>query len=145
MNKDILMRFFDRFAIITTVIFLFSGIFIAVFWGTSTEIHLSYVFAVLIISFVLSAIYYPIEMDEKMSRKKRLVLNILYFLIVNVSVAITGFYLGWFTMENKKMLAGFEFTILAVYAVIMLIMWFHDKHTADKMNDRLRHISCGNQ
>ena len=56
MNKDILMRFFDRFAIITTVIFLFSGIFIAVFWGTSTEIHLSYVFAVLIISFVLSAI-----------------------------------------------------------------------------------------
>ena len=47
MNKDILMRFFDRFAIITTVIFLFSGIFIAVFWGTSTEIHLSYVFAVL--------------------------------------------------------------------------------------------------
>lgn len=144
MNRDILMRTFDRFAIITTLIFLFSGIFVAVFWGPNARLGLSYVFAVLILSFVLSVAYSPIELDEKMSRKKRLVLNILFFLLVNVSVAGTGFYLEWFNMENKKMLAGFEFTILTVYAVTMLLTWIHDKQTADKMNDRLRHIADDN-
>lgn len=142
MNRDLLVRTFDLFTRITTMIFLFSGIFIAVFWNPSAKIQLSYIFAVIILSLVLSVFHIPLDVDEKMSKRKTVILNILFFCIVNVSVAVVGFYLEWFNLENKAMLAGFEITILAVYFGATAITWFFDRNVANKMNDRLKEISA---
>lgn len=142
MNRDLLVRTFDLFTRITTMIFLFSGIFIAVFWNPSAKIQLSYIFAVIILSLVLSIFHIPLDVDEKMSKRKTVILNILFFCIVNVSVTVVGFYLEWFNLENKAMLAGFEITILAVYFGATAITWFFDRNVANKMNDRLKEISA---
>lgn len=142
MNRDLLVRTFDLFTRITTMVFLFSGIFIAVFWNPSAKIQLSYIFAVIILSLVLSVFHIPLDVDEKMSKRKTVILNILFFCIVNVSVAVIGFYLEWFNLENKAMLAGFEITILAVYFGATAITWFFDRNVANKMNDRLKEISA---
>lgn len=142
MNRDLLVRTFDLFTRITTMVFLFSGIFIAVFWNPSAKIQLSYIFAVIILSLVLSVFHIPLDVDEKMSKRKTVILNILFFCIVNVSVAVVGFYLEWFNLENKVMLAGFEITILAVYFGATAITWFFDRNVANKMNDRLKEISA---
>lgn len=141
MRKETFMRIFELFSIITTLIFFFSGIFIAIFWGTKTRLDLSYIFAVILLSFVLSSIYALIESDEKMSGRKRLIMNIVFFVIVNASVAVTGFFLEWFNFHNIKMLVGFEFTILIVYGFSMIFSWNIDKSIADRMNDRLKHFS----
>ncbi len=131
---------FNMFTWISTMIFIFSGIFIALFWGSHTQLGLSYVFGVLVMSAVFSLVGTPVMNMEKAGKKKMALFQALYFLFVNMGVVATGFFLNWFTTENKAMVAGFEVTIIFVYGMLTVIMNVNDRKTANRMNERLKNL-----
>lgn len=138
--REYFSRAFNMFAWISTMIFFFSGIFIALFWGPHTKLSLDYIFAVLSMAALFALVGTPLFNMEKAGKRKMAVLQTSYFLFVNAVVVATGFFLKWFTMENKAMVAGFEVTIIFVYAVLTIILHINGRMTANKMNQRLKNL-----
>lgn len=143
MAKDFIDTFINLFTRIVTSVLVFSGLYILFFWGPNTTIEVSYIFAVLGLSLFLALTRTPIVMAENITSMQALILHIAYFILVNTTVAVIGFLLKWFSMDNKRMLVCFELLIIVVYAVVTLLCYFIDCNTTNKMNERLKKFSDG--
>lgn len=147
MEKNLFMPIVNMISVIATLIFLISGIFIAIFWGPKTVLDLTYIFVIIGMSVVYGILYIPILLSENWNISKwgSFALNALYFLMVNVSVVVIGFHLNWFDAGDLRMLVGFEICIILVYLMATVIRWVSACNTANKMNDKLRQISRGEE
>jgi hypothetical protein len=138
MNKKFLSVFLDVFARIATCIFIFSSIYITIFWGPHTDIGVSYVWGVLFIALVCAIARIPLFFADTFSKIKTIVCNIVYFVFVNALVITVGYHLHWYDPLQRKMIVGIEITIFAVYLMVMVVSYLYDLQTADKMNKKLR-------
>ena len=130
--------FLDIFARISASIFIFSSIYISIFWGSNTDINLSYVWGVLFISFAAAIARIPFLSDKEISKKTMLICNIVYFVFINILVLGIGYVLQWFYLSEAKMLCGIELTIIMVYVCVMIISYSLDYRTAEQMNRKLK-------
>lgn len=146
-EKNLFMSIVNMISVIATLIFLISGIFIAIFWGPKTVLDLTYIFVIIGMSVVYGILYIPILLSENWNISKwgSFAMNATYFLLINVSVVVIGFHLDWFDAGNLRMLAGFEVCIILVYVLSSVIRWISDVNTASKMNDKLRQIRGGEE
>ena len=142
MEKNLFMSVVNMISVISTLIFLMSGMFIAIFWGPKTVLGLSYIFVIIGMSVVYGILYIPILLSENWNLSKwgSVAMNATYFLLINVSVVVVGFHQDWFDAGNLRMLVGFEVCIILVYVLASVIRWISDFNTASKMNDKLRQI-----
>ena len=136
--KEKIKLLLDIFARISASIFLFSSIYISLFWGVQTDINLSYIWGVLFISLAATIVRIPFFSDKEISKTKMLVYNVLYFLFVNILVLVIGYKLEWFYLNERKMLWGIEITIIVVYICVMVISYMFDYQIAEKMNEKLK-------
>jgi hypothetical protein len=138
MNRKLLSILLDVFARIATCIFIFSSIYITIFWGPHTDIGISYVWGVLFIALVCTLARIPLLFTDTFSKTKIIVSNIVYFVFVNVLVIAVGYYLQWFDPSQRKMIVGIEITIFVVYLMVMVVSYLLDLQTANKMNKKLQ-------
>lgn len=127
-------RIVSMFCVISTGIFLCSGIYCYVCWGADVELHLSYIFGVFLIAFISSILYIPLLKEDEFSKGKLIALRILYFLIINFLVLAVGYKLDWFKFGNIKMLVGMELTFVVVFFIVMLVEYLKGLQEAKKMN-----------
>ncbi len=127
-------RIVSIFCVISTGIFLCSGIYCYVCCGADVELHLSYIFGVFLISLISSILYIPFLKEDEFSRGKLIALRISYFLIINFLVLAVGYKLDWFIFGNTKMLVGMEITIIAVFSIVMLVEYLKGLQEAKEMN-----------
>ena len=64
MEKNLFMSVVNMISVISTLIFLMSGMFIAIFWGPKTVLGLSYIFVIIGMSVVYGILYIPILLSE---------------------------------------------------------------------------------
>lgn len=83
MNKSKISFLIDMFAKLTTAIFLFSSLYIAIFNGINTSISFSYIWGVLGLSFLLTVAFIPLIPEKEISRKRLLICNICYFIFAD--------------------------------------------------------------
>ena len=138
MNKEKLDMFINLFTRITTGIFLFSGIYILIFFGTEPGLSIIYVFAIIGMSALFALVRTLIYKEDTISKKAKLIQEICFFLFVNAVVLAAGFVLRWFNVKNLKTVVGMEITIFAVYFSVMIITYTMEVRIADKMNKKLQ-------
>lgn len=131
---NILISIFTR---VVSAIFIFTSIYLACFVGLSATFKLYDIIFILLIGLISAVCYLPFLSDRTFSKKKMLVMQIIYFLVINTVVLITGYYLTWFCFEEKLSFIAFEGVIVAVYLIVMLVFYKLDSGVADKMNKKL--------
>ncbi|HAZ97162.1 DUF3021 family protein [uncultured Treponema sp.] len=127
-------RIVNMFCVISTGIFLCSGIYCYACCGADVELHLSYIFGVFLIAFISSVLYIPFLKEDEFSKGKLIALRILYFLIINFLVLVVGYKLDWFIFGNIKMLVGMELAVVAVFSIVFLAEYLRSLQEAKKMN-----------
>ena len=127
-------RLVNMFCVISTGIFLCSGIYCYACCGADVELHLSYIFGVFLIAFISSVLYIPFLKEDEFSKGKLIALRILYFLIINILVLVVGYKLDWFIFGNIKMLVGMELAVVAVFSIVFLVEYLRSLQEAKKMN-----------
>ncbi|WP_407398141.1 hypothetical protein [Treponema sp.] len=137
MNRDFISKLILKFSVINTLVFIFSSLFILVFWGFDVNLNLPYVFGCLGLSFFLALLNCLLEIKDNTSKSKALLYNVLFFIMVNASVVSMGLWLKWFDFKDLGMICGFEVTILVVYGIAGFFNWYAGCIMANKMNDRL--------
>lgn len=138
MNKEKLDTFINFFTRISTVIFIFSGIYICVFYGFKAGISVSYVFGVLGMSAVFAIGGTLLKSSETVSKKVRFVQGISFFIFVNIITLLVGFILHWFSPKHLSTVIGMEVTIFIVFFVVTFITYRIDANTANKLNEKLK-------
>lgn len=136
----LIQSFLNVFSCVATMIFIFSSIYIALFFGIKAP---SYVWGVLAISLFAAIIRIPIFVLKEMSKVHMLIYNVVYFILINIAVLITGYYLEWFYLSNTKMVIGMEITIIIVSVCVLFIMHLIDLHAAEQMNEKLKSRNKG--
>lgn len=128
----------DVFTQIAVSIFIFSSIYIALFYGVDVPIHLSYIWGVFSLAFFATLLRIPLIFSKEMTKIQMLIYNIIYFALINTAVLIAGYYLDWFIPSEKKMIIGMEITVIVVFFMVMFFMHTKDMQVAEKMNEKLK-------
>lgn len=132
--KEKISRLINLFCSITAAIFIFSSIYICIFWGINIQLPLAYIFGVLLIGLVSTLAYIPLLSDKEFSKLAMIVMNTLHFLFVNAVVLATGYFLEWF---SARTLPAMELTIIVVYAAVNVISYFINDREAKKLTELL--------
>ena len=135
---NILISIFTR---VVSAIFVFTSIYLACFVGFSAKFDLLDIIFILLIGLVSAVCYIPMLGDKNFSKAKMLVLQIVYFLVINTVVLVTGYYLTWFCFQDKASFIAFEGVIVAVYLIVQLVFYKLDSGAADKMNKKLHDLN----
>ncbi|MGN0729401.1 DUF3021 family protein [Treponema sp.] len=125
------------FCLISTGIFLCSGIYCFICWGPDVQLSLSYILGVFLISFFSSVFYIPFFSGREFSKAALLFFRAVYFLVVNLMVLAVGYKLGWFKIGNGKMIIGMEITVAAVFLIVHVVEYIRGLQEAKKMNVRI--------
>lgn len=144
MNKSKISFLIDMFAKLTTAIFLFSSLYIAIFNGINTSISFSYIWGVLGLSFLLTVAFIPLIPEKEISRKRLLICNICYFIFADVVVLGFGLLLNWFSLQHPVTIVAMEITFIVISIAVYLIMYFSAKNSAAKMNEQLKKMKQAN-
>lgn len=140
MNKTKLNFLLDMFAKLSTAIFLFSSIYIAIFNGFEKSMSVTYIWGVLGQAFLLTVAYIPLIQEKEITKKRFLIYNICYFIFADLVVLGFGLFLKWFSLKHPVTILAMEITFVVVFAVVYMIMYFSAKSSAAKMNEQLKKL-----
>lgn len=140
MNKTKFNLFIDLFSKLTTAIFIVSSIYSFCFRGMNGVFSLKYIWGVLGLSFMLSALRMLFFIESEQSKKKVIVYNVLYFVLADIVVLLFGFFFEWFSFENPATLIGMQITFVTVSVIVWFSVYCSLKHSADKMNKQLKKL-----
>lgn len=135
--KEILEQIIKIYTRVVTGIFLFMC-FNAFFFSDNFSIGVKDIIGVHIIGLVCAIIYIPLYLKSIASKILWLIMNIFYFLSINVTVFIVAYILKWADFEYKLTIVVFEGMIVGIYALMMFIAYRIDSNQANKLNLKLK-------
>ncbi len=136
--KEKISILIDIFTRVVAGILFFSVIYSLIVFGSNARLLLSDIFGILLIGFISAVAYIPFLRKKEISKKAMLFLNVIYFLVINISVFIIGFVQHWFLVENKKTIIGLELTFVSVYIIVMVVSFIIDVDNVSRMNELLK-------
>lgn len=135
--KELINSLISIFTRVVTSIFIFTSIYLIAFVGFSAKFDIFDILFILLIGLISAVCYIPFLVDKSISKTKMLIMEIVYFLIINTIVLIIGNYSGWFCFTQIASFLAFEGVIVAVYAFVLFISYKVDSNTADQLNKKL--------
>lgn len=135
-------KLFVLACVLSTVIFLYSSIYIFYFDKFNRCLDVTYMWGVILLSAIMSLLRLPLMKDKEPSKAQMLIGEIVYFLLTNVLTMIFGKYLHWFSFEYPKSVVAMEICIVVVAFKIYLLMYISDRFSANKMNEKLKKLFC---
>ena len=128
------------FTRILSGIIIIDSIILCIRTGKNTQLSLVDFFGIILIAFLCSVLYLPFLTDKVFSKRKMIIMNVLYFVGINIISLLTGFWLKWFYFTKLSSILPFELVITGTYVLVMFIFYKIDTDTADKMNQKLKEI-----
>lgn len=138
MNKENINNIINTFCKITTVIFIACCIRSAFFTKIEEMYSVFDVLAILLIALISALLTIPFYTPKERSKKAFLLMQIFYFIEVNITALTIGFWRHWFSFENIKGLVSLEIIIIFSYATTMFISYKADSSKAKEMNSKLK-------
>jgi len=135
---DKLRSVLAHFSQMSTMIFLVSSIYIHHYQQFECCIDVTYIWGVLLLSFIFAVTYLPHYFDKELSKLQFAVFHFFYFIFINFSTLYTGYYLKWFSFKYKGSVIWMEGMIIFIFLLMLLGAYKKDLKQASIMNDRLR-------
>lgn len=128
------------FTKITTGVVFVTAVFIQIFYRGDIELGVEILWQDLVVSAVctLPALLIPIEGEREVSKCSMLIRMIFYYCFVNVVVLSLGAYFSWFALSDWKQVLGMEVAIAIVFAFVMVVSYWAEHQTAERMNQKLK-------
>ena len=136
--KEKIAFIINIFTRVCTAIFLLATIYTTIFFGAGAHFRMSDIWYILLIGAISAVCYIPFLANVEYSKLTMILMQIGYFLVINVCVLAIGFKMEWFSAQNTKTVIGFETIIILVYAVVSTLSYKIESNTADKMNKLLK-------
>ena len=95
------------------------------------------IWGILFIGLVSGVAFGLFYLKKNMSGREALLTHCAYFLIVNASLSLTGFHLGWFKKELPS-IALMEAMFTVIYILVTLLVYLLDFNEAKKINEKLQ-------
>lgn len=129
---------------VVTGIFFFICFYL--FWlPGSTSIRIKDILCIQIIGLISALAYLPFLAKKEYSKTVMVILQISYFLVINLSVLAIGFVMRWFSFKIKGSIIAIELMIIAVYAITMAIFYIVDYTDASKLTKKIQERNNKNQ
>lgn len=129
---------FTVFTRVCTLSFIFSSIYICVFFGRHSLINLEYVWGILLIGLVSAIGYIPFLSEKELSKGRMIFSRVLYFILIDAVVLFVGYRLKWYIPEEKRTVIGIELSVIAALICLVIVSYISDSNKANKMNEVLK-------
>ncbi len=131
---NILLLIFTR---VVTAIFFFASVYEAIFVGMDVAFDILDVWGIMLIGLLCALCYLPMLSEKEYSKITMIILQVVYFVIINAATLATGYFLEWFNFKNPLAVFSFEVVIILVYATVMVVSYKVDSVSAKEMNKKL--------
>ena len=123
---------------VVTLIFIVAPL-VMIIMGKAEDIKwaLRDIWGVLLIGIVSGLFFGLFYIKKNMSGKQIVLLEILYFLILNVVLLFVGLKLGWFVKEISS-LATMEIMFVVIYFAVTFLVYLFDFNEAKKINKKIQ-------
>ena len=126
----------------TTSIFLVDSIVLLLFKGKQAKLYALDVLVILALAFACAVLYVFLIYDRNFSKKGMFLIQIVYFVIINMMVLVTGNFLKWFSFCHINTFCAFESVIIVAYFITVIFSYKTDSDTAKKMNEKLKSLKA---
>ena len=127
------------FTRVLTAIIIFDSIMLLISSGTKVYLSVSDLICLILISLLCAIFYIPFLADKDFSSKRQwIIMNICYFLAVNITTLVFGYLMHWFSFSKITSFIALEAVIICAYSLVMFFFYKLDMNTADKMNEKLK-------
>ena len=134
-KMNILINIFTR---VVTTIFLIVTIYEALFIDMSVTFRIIDIWGIMLIGLICGICYIPLLSEKNYSKAAMIILQALYFIVINATTLITGFLLHWFNFKSPLAVFSFELIIIFVYITVMIVFYKIDYNSAKEMNKKLK-------
>ncbi len=126
------------FTRVLTAIIIFDSIMLLISSGTKAYLSVSDLICLILISLLCAIFYIPFLADKDFSKRQWIIMNICYFLAVNITTLVFGYLMHWFSFSKISSFIALEAVIICAYSLVMFFFYKLDMNTADKMNEKLK-------
>ncbi len=126
------------FTRVLTAIIIFDSIMLLISSGTKAYLSVSDLICLILISLLCAIFYIPFLADKDFSKRQWIIMNICYFLAVNITTLVFGYLMHWFSFSKISSFIALEVVIICAYSLVMFFFYKLDMNTADKMNEKLK-------
>ena len=137
-NKENINSMITTFCRIVTTIFIACCVYCSFFWKNTRIFSVTDIFCILMIGFTSVLYLIPFYSQKERSKKALFILQIIYFLEINITSLIIGFWREWFSTQNILSVIFYETVIIFVYTVVMIVSYKIDDSKAKEMNEKLK-------
>ena len=128
------------FTRVLTAIIIFDSIMLLISSGTNAYLCVSDLICLILISLLCAMFYIPFLADKDFSKRQWIIMNICYFLAVNITTLVFGYLMHWFSFSKISSFIALEAVIICAYSLVMFFFYKLDMNTADKMNEKLKEM-----
>lgn len=136
-NKEKIQILINIYTRVVTGIFFFLCFYL--FWlPGNASIRIIDILGIHIIGLISALANLPFLVDKEYSKISMGILNVAYFLIINISTFIIGYILNWFSFKLKGSIFAIEGMIIAVYIITKVVFYIIDFSDAAKITKKLQ-------
>ena len=119
---------------------IFDTLFIWIAHGSNATLSVIDLLCLIMIGLLDSILYIPFLADKDFSKRQWIIMNIFYFIGINITTLVFGYFLCWFSFSKINSFITLEGVILCTYSLVMFFFYKVDVNTAEKMNERLKEL-----
>ena len=135
--RKILLLLVDIYTRVVATIFTVSTLYNLIFFGTASKLGIDDIAGVLLIGFISAICYLMFFIPKEISKRLMLIMQSLYFTVIDVTVITVGHFLHWFSFKDASFI-GMEITIILVYVIVNCISYILNRKETEKINEKLK-------
>lgn len=136
--KSIFIHMLNIATRVTTLIFLFSTVFTFFLSGPNSIYSIKDIIGILIIGLLSGLFFFIFYIPKNPGKKLMFFLQLIYFLLINATVFISGYLLKWMENLNSFSFIYLEIMILGIYIIVRVSFFLLDYREATKLNKLLQ-------
>ena len=138
LNKENLNTMINTFCKITTIILIVCCLDCVFISKIQRLYSVTDILSIMLIALISVLLTIPFYSQKQLSKKVQFIMQILYFIEVNISCILIGFWQKWFSFDKITTLAPYEAVIVITYALVMIINYKIASTQAKEMNKKLQ-------
>lgn len=136
--KEMISQMINVFTRVTTAIFIFASLIISV--ANKDPVHYTFkdVWFIILIGAVSGFGIILFYLPKNPGKKMMLFLQIIYFLIINLTVMFVGKFQGWYNDSMTASVLMMEGLVVFIFVLVTIITYIFDFNQATMMNKMLQ-------
>lgn len=135
--KTEIRRIINQFFIITTGCVGGTVLFTAFFY-TNRDLPQSILWQILILSFLTACMNIIFHSARELTKQEMMLRQGLHFIVIFSILIIAGLSFGWVEGSDIIQVITFSVLVVAVYVFVCTIVYYNDRKTTDRLNEKLR-------